>query len=183
MTTISSDMSLAQAFEVTASDNDRKTALICGEERLTFAQVSQGAARLAYGLSRLGVKSGDRVGLMLGNSPEFVMALFAVAKLGAVAVPLDPQARGLHLEHVLHQSEPCALLVSELAVSQEALATARAMKDMLVSPQLLLGLEQGQGGPTFGQLLSEEVPDSFDFPFVNPDHLLFRRGRCTVIAH
>jgi long-chain acyl-CoA synthetase len=46
--------------------------------------------RLAVGLASLGVKKGDRVGVFMPNTPQFVMAYFAILKLGAVVVATNP---------------------------------------------------------------------------------------------
>jgi len=169
---LSTSMALAQAFEEVAGDNANKIAIICGERRLTFAQVSQKGSRLAYGLSRLGVSSGDKVGLMLGNSPEFVFAFFALAKLGAVAVLIDPHVRQRQLQHILRQSEPFALLVSESACSTEAVSTAKDLQWELDGVEHLIGMQDAEGGPILPDLLSDAAPEGFEFPEVKPDDLL-----------
>ena len=64
-------------------------ALICGDERVTYAELDARVGEAAGGLSALGVEKGDRVAIVLGNSVEFVVVLFAVARLGAVSVPLN----------------------------------------------------------------------------------------------
>ena len=64
-------------------------AVIAGERRVTYAQLDALVARHAGGLRSLGVEKGDRVALILGNSVEYVALLFALARLGAVSVPLN----------------------------------------------------------------------------------------------
>src|SRR3984957_6223886 len=64
-------------------------ALICGEERLSYSELDTLVGEAAGGLRELGVENGDRVAMVLGNSIEFVVVLFAVARLGAVSVPLN----------------------------------------------------------------------------------------------
>jgi fatty-acyl-CoA synthase len=169
---LKTSMALATAFEAVAGDNAKKMAIICGEQRLTFAQVSDKSARLAYGLSRLGVSPGDKLGVMLGNSPEFVFAFFALARLGAVAVLIDPHVRQRQLEHILTQSRPLALLVSESAASAEAISTARVLQRELDELEHLIGVEDAADGPTLPDLMAEAVPEGFQFPEVSPDDLL-----------
>ena len=55
--------------------------------------------RLAAGLAELGVKKGDRVGLFMPNSPQFVEAYFAILKLGAVVVATNPLYSPREIEH------------------------------------------------------------------------------------
>ncbi len=67
----------------------RRLAVICGEERLGYAELDALVGEAAGGLRALGVEKGDRVAMVLGNSIEFVVVLYAVARLGAVSVPLN----------------------------------------------------------------------------------------------
>src|ERR1700678_2891068 len=64
-------------------------ALICGEQRLRYAEFDALVGEVAGGLRALGVEKGDRVAMVLGNSIAFVVVLFAAARLGAVSVPLN----------------------------------------------------------------------------------------------
>ena len=57
--------------------------------RLSFSELAERAHRLANALIDDGVKPGDRVGLLLMNSAEFIESFFAIARLGAVVVPLN----------------------------------------------------------------------------------------------
>ena len=60
-----------------------------GSRRFTFKALNERANRLANSLQADGVKPGDRVGLLLMNSVEFMEAFFAIAKVGGVVVPLN----------------------------------------------------------------------------------------------
>jgi long-chain acyl-CoA synthetase len=64
-------------------------ALICGEDSITYAQLSARVGRVAGGLKLLGIQKDDRVAMLLGNGIEFVTVMFAIARLGAIAVPLN----------------------------------------------------------------------------------------------
>ena len=77
--------------------NPSGDALVCNGVRLSYAQVQHQASRLATGLAGLGVTAGDRVAMLLGNRNEFVITLYALAHLGAIAVPISirEQAPGL----------------------------------------------------------------------------------------
>jgi long-chain acyl-CoA synthetase len=57
---------------------------------LTYSQVKEQAARLATALLILGVRQGDRVGIMLPNCPQYVVATFAILRLGAIVVNVNP---------------------------------------------------------------------------------------------
>jgi long-chain acyl-CoA synthetase len=57
---------------------------------LRYAELAEATRRFALALSHLGVKKGDRVALMLPNCPQFVIAFYAVLRLGAIAVNTNP---------------------------------------------------------------------------------------------
>jgi len=76
-------------------------ALVCGNQRLTYSGLLAQSARIAAGLAARGVNAGDRVALLLGNRIEFITTLFAVARLGAVTVPLSTREQTPGLAYML----------------------------------------------------------------------------------
>ena len=64
-------------------------------------------------LASLGIEAGDRVALVMPSWPEFVISTFAVAKLGAVLVPLDPRLTAEDLRYTLRHSEAVAAITAE----------------------------------------------------------------------
>ncbi|MCR4425388.1 MAG: long-chain fatty acid--CoA ligase [Firmicutes bacterium] len=81
-----------------------KTALIFRERETTYADLVRTVEGRALGLLAEGVRPGDRVGIHLPNSPEFVEAYFAVTSLGAVAVPMNTLLKQAELGHILSDS-------------------------------------------------------------------------------
>lgn len=81
------------------------------EAELSFGTVNQAANRLAQGLAAAGVRQHDHVALMLPNCADFLYVIFALAKLGAVAVPINTDYRGAMLTHVLKTSDVSMLVV------------------------------------------------------------------------
>ena len=69
--------------------------------RLTYADVAERSRRLASALSARGVAAGDRVGVMLGNTPEMPLTWLALMRLGAAMVPLNPRYRRDDVAHLL----------------------------------------------------------------------------------
>ncbi len=72
--------------------------------RLTYAELDARSDRLANALRDDGLEKGERVGLLLPNSAEFMEAYFALAKAGAVVVPLNWRLVADELEFILHDS-------------------------------------------------------------------------------
>lgn len=89
-----------------ATINPEREAYVDGKSglRLTFEELNQRCNRLANALLASGVTPGDRVALALMNSAEFLEAYFAVAKIGAIVVPLNWRLVADELEFILKDS-------------------------------------------------------------------------------
>lgn len=97
----------------TAARLPDKTALVCGSQRITYAHLRQRSIGLATQLQADGVTEGDRVGVLLDNGPDLVVGLYAVLRLGAICVPLNPQIRADKLGGILLRTQASALLVQD----------------------------------------------------------------------
>jgi benzoate-CoA ligase family protein len=67
-----------------------KTAIICGDERITYRELLARISRMGRALRRLGVRGGERVILALGDTPIFPIAFFGAIRIGAVPCPINP---------------------------------------------------------------------------------------------
>ena len=81
---------LASILADTAARLPERIALRLEDLQLSYAQFDEGSARAAGLLRELGVKPGDRVGLMLPNIPQFPLLLYGALRAGAVVVPMNP---------------------------------------------------------------------------------------------
>ncbi len=86
-------------FRLAAERAPDKLALVAGHSCHTYRNLLRDVDALAHGLSTAGVRAGDPVGVLLPNVTEFVLTLFAAARLGAVVVP---QSMGLSPEALVH---------------------------------------------------------------------------------
>jgi acyl-CoA synthetase (AMP-forming)/AMP-acid ligase II len=77
-------------------------ALVCGAERYSWQALAAASAQLAAGLARRGIHAGDRVALCVGNCSEFVLAVYAAARLGAILVPLSIREQTPGLAYALN---------------------------------------------------------------------------------
>ncbi|MFC2052159.1 AMP-binding protein, partial [Chloroflexota bacterium] len=82
-------ISLKLMLEEVVARHGKKTAIISGERKLSFAELDEASNKIANALIKMGVNKGDRVAMLLSNSPEFVVTYFGIVKTGAIAVPLD----------------------------------------------------------------------------------------------
>ncbi len=87
--------------------------LVQGQTRLTFREAHELTLGLATWLSRRGVGRGDRVAICVRNSIATAIAVFAVARLGAVFVVLNPKLRPKGMEKILRQAQPLAFIADD----------------------------------------------------------------------
>jgi acyl-CoA synthetase (AMP-forming)/AMP-acid ligase II len=83
------EFNLADLWERVADTVPSRTALVCGDSRLTYGELDQRTTRLAHGLASLGVGRADHVGLYLYNCVEYVEAMLACFKLRAVPINVN----------------------------------------------------------------------------------------------
>ena len=95
-------MTLTDLLELASQKAGNRVFLHKEKEKRTFKNIHDNSLRFALGLSKLGVKKGDRVAMLLGNSFEFVTAYFAVIRLGAEIVPLNTFLRVEEVNYILN---------------------------------------------------------------------------------
>jgi len=69
---------------------EKQVFLECGDQALSYAVVDDRTDRVATGLSRLGLRIGDRIALLMSNRPEYVFFLLGIPKIGMIPSPVDP---------------------------------------------------------------------------------------------
>jgi fatty-acyl-CoA synthase len=82
-------------------------------ETVTFGEMERRADALAASLHSLGIEAGDRVAVVMPAWIEFVVSMFAVSKIGAVMVPLNPYLTAPELQYMLRHSEAVAAITAE----------------------------------------------------------------------
>jgi len=94
-----------------------KKAVIMDDKYFTFSQLNRLSNQLAYGLLSINVKPGDRVGLLAYNCLEYVIINFAVAKCGAILVPINFRFKESELTYVINNSQPKVLFLGSQFLS------------------------------------------------------------------
>ncbi|MGW2861685.1 class I adenylate-forming enzyme family protein [Streptomyces sp. NPDC001205] len=103
------------SFRAAVARAPGRTALAYFDGRLSYAETNALSDSVAGHLAARGVVRGDRVALMLQNTPHFVIALLGAWKAGATVVPLNPMYKSGEVAHVLKDSEAAALICSDRA--------------------------------------------------------------------
>lgn len=119
---------IADLLHRTAKRYPHKTGLICGDTRWTFAEFDAVVDRVAAGLTGLGVGHASRVAVLARNSHGFAAMRFALARLGAVLVPINFMLKAEEVAFILRHAEAQMLAtdsgLAELARNAAALDTA-----------------------------------------------------------
>jgi fatty-acyl-CoA synthase len=91
----------------------QKTALVFEGRSFSYKELNERANRAARLLVDLGIGKGDRVGVLLHNSNEYLEIYFALSKIGALLVPLNTRFVGGELAYILNDSRAAALILGE----------------------------------------------------------------------
>jgi acyl-CoA synthetase (AMP-forming)/AMP-acid ligase II len=131
-----SDHSFARAWQTVAALAPERTALVCGDRRVTFGAFDERAERLAHVLRAAGLEPDDKVAIMCVNAPEYLEAFFGAQKLGCVPVNVNYRYVGAELAFLLDNSDSVALVYHDDFASTVADALAALAPDR--RPRVLL---------------------------------------------
>jgi long-chain acyl-CoA synthetase len=110
------------------------TAIAFLGKHLTYQQLVAEVERFSAALAGLGVKRGDRVGLLLPNSPQYVIAWYACQRLGAVAVGNNPLYTKRELAHQIKDFEPQVMVVlDQLYPNWDAVSGEAPVREVVVT--------------------------------------------------
>jgi fatty-acyl-CoA synthase len=147
---------LGDILRRTAARLPHKTAIVCGDVRWTYAEFDRLCNRLANGLAGIGVRGGERVAILSRNSHAFAAARFALARLGAVLVPINFMLNADEAAYILRHAGARVLCVGPDMVE---LGKAAAHLDTSVEQMVWLPGEDPASPPAdmlgFDALLSE----------------------------
>jgi len=120
-----------------------KTAIECGDARITYEQLLENTNRAGNALLELGVRPEERVLLLLLDTPDFLYSFFGAIKIGAVPVPVNTLARHRDYEYMLNDSRARVVVVSEpLLPHLETIAgeKLRYLRQIVVATDFMEGL-------------------------------------------
>ena len=152
-----------------ATYSPEKLALIeiASDRRFTYGEFNQQANRFCAYLERIGVKSGDRVSVLLPNCVELLFVLFGATKLGAIFVPLNFKLAVPELIPILADAQPAVLIYSnEFAGMAAAIRTESVLAQLLNIDDLLPEIDK----------LPDENPLRISADLESPQMLLYTSG-------
>jgi len=146
--------SLWMNLQISAMRYPQKVALVFMGRTWTYSQLQLEAEKIASALRKMGVKKGDRVVLDMQNCPQLVITHFAILRLDAVVVPVNPMNRTEELKHyILDPDTKVAVTTADLAPELAAASNALEKKERLQ------------------HLLVTQFTDAFDAANIGPEEL------------
>ena len=110
---MASSWTLPHVFAERARAHPGRTLLVAGGRTLTYGQVDAKSTALAAALSELGIEAGDRIAINMPNSPSWILAMLAAARLGATIVPVNPRSNHHELKYQLRHAEVSVAFTTE----------------------------------------------------------------------
>lgn len=146
---------LDQLLDSVTVDFPERPLVLTDTQSWSYLEMQQWSQRIASGLVAAGVRAGDHVALLMGNQPEFVACKFAIARAGAVAVPINFLNRRDELGYVLRQSDAVLLITMD---------HFRGLDYLGFLDELAPGWEHAGGGEAFPRLRQVVVFPTCDTP-------------------
>jgi acyl-CoA synthetase (AMP-forming)/AMP-acid ligase II len=119
-----------------------RLAVVFGDRSCTYAELDGAVNQAAHALAAAGLRKGERMLLMSGNSDRFILALYAALRLGALVVPVNPASAAPELRHVLDDSG-ASLLVFGGGAQAVVRAAGPLLAGSLAGPPIALDPAEG----------------------------------------
>ena len=148
-------MNTTEFLSIASAICPEKCAIVFEGCRRSFAELNERVNRLGSALMKLGVEKGDRVAMLQVNTSQCVEVYFAVAKIGAIYVPLNFRAKGAELTYMLNSSESNTILIGDRYVD-----LVKSIKPDLETVKNFISLDDKYDDmPYYEDLIREGSPD------------------------
>ena len=168
-------MNLKQMLEQAAKRYGEKTAIVMDDHVLSYAELDEASNKVANALVGMGVGKGDRVAMLLSNSPEFVTIYFGVVKIGGIAVLLDPKYKLTELASLYGDSQP-KVLVTESPFLEPLIPVLAKFKS--IEQVIDLGSKYQGQFLTYQEIMAESSPQAVEVGLEPEDiaHIAYTSG-------
>ena len=172
-------LNLARFLDISAEKHPDTYAVMLDDRKMTYAEVAAAAKRVANALRSKGIGPGDKVAMMIANTPHFPIIYYGILQAGAVVVPVNVLYQHQEIEHYLRDSEAVALFAFKLFAEEATKAfTAVDSCKHLVIVSTMEDMEVPAVGENFMHLMIQSSTD-FEVHQTMPDDtavLLYTSG-------
>jgi long-chain acyl-CoA synthetase len=109
-------MNLSSQLHEIATRSADKIAYYFMDQASTYAELDAAITKFASGLEKIGVKQGDHIALLLGNSPHFVISLYGALRLGVTVIPVNPIYTADEIGYILKNGDVKMVIALDLAI-------------------------------------------------------------------
>lgn len=120
-------------FEEQVIKTPHKTAVVFGNEKITYKELNARANKLARMIRQTGIAGDSIVGIMMERSIEFVIAVFGILKAGGALLPIDPEFPHDRVRYMLEDSKAALLLVNKPADNQSLRISVMDIKESMAA--------------------------------------------------
>ncbi|WP_328809964.1 AMP-binding protein [Rhodococcus sp. NBC_00294] len=165
------DRLLTDYLATHARERGSSTAVVAGSDRMTFFELADSVDRIAAGLVRLGLASGDFVAVQLPNIAEFVQVYLAIQRAGLRAVTLMPIYREQDVRFMLGRCQAKAFVTMSAYRGFDHVGMARSVRSALPSLEYIIevGTTTGTDTIAFNDLKTADPLNEVDYDRVRPD--------------
>lgn len=172
-------LALKELFSHHVLTNPDREYLVLNDIIITYHECNEKACRLANALLEMGVKKGDRVAFMIPNVPQYVIALQACFKIGAIVVPVNPLAPQPEVSYYLNDSGAETMIVMALLANTSVaiLKEGKTPMKRLIAFQVKAAkaeIEKRADIYDFDDLISSASPDEPDIKVYTDDVAMFQ---------
>ncbi|MBT2737376.1 long-chain-fatty-acid--CoA ligase [Bacillus sp. ISL-7] len=158
---------LNENLKRSASNFPESIAYIYRDKSVTYRELSQQVNQFSAGLTAQGIGKGDGVALILGNSPEFLIAYYGILRLGAFVIPINPLFTRGEINYILDNSQAKAVIAH---VSVEPKLTV--VKKQLENLRLVVYTEAEDQESTWENLMETSTSNNvYGSPYINVEAL------------
>ncbi len=125
---------ICESLTAIANNEPGRIAVIQGKRRVSYGELNTGVSRLASFLVESGIKTGDRIGIIIENSPEYIISYFGIQKAGGIVVAVNPQNSSYEMKRVFDNCLPDIFIAEKKALRNtlEAIADRTSVQAVIV---------------------------------------------------
>jgi len=151
------NLNIPQIFERSVEEFPNQICLKYHGQGFTYQEISDATDNLAKWLLFLGVDKGDRIGLIYPNSPQFIITFFAVLKVGAIVVAMNPFYKNPELSKIIKECDVRCILCME-----EQISILNEISATILIETMIVSSKEDFEKKDFGKRISKETLDDHD---------------------
>ncbi len=140
-------------LKLTSQRYGKRTAIINENTTISYEELKDSVDRLASAWDNLGLKKGERIGLMISNQASYIISYYAAMKLGLIVVQINPRYTARELLQIVNDSSTIYMVVEE-----DSVETVRQLEDMYVFNHIFVTDKGDSSYPSIGEISKKTSP-------------------------